>query len=69
MFALVERFDRETLLNQAVALDPGLDLSVLAGMMQTLGRFSDDEIPAPADRVPTIRAYFAQWAAALRATD
>ncbi len=69
VFALTQRFDRETLLSQAVSIDPGFDLGVLAQMIQTLGRFSDDEIPAPADLVPTIRAYFVEWSAALRATD
>ena len=47
---------------QAVAIDPGFDVGVLAEMMRTLARFSDEEIPAPPDLVPAIRAYFAEWA-------
>ncbi len=68
VFALSQRFDREALLEQAVTIDPGFDASVLAEMMRTLTRFSDDEIPASPELVPAIRAYFAEWADCLLGT-
>ena len=62
VFALAQRFDRESLLEQAVTIDRGFDAGVLAEMMRRLARFSDDEIPASPELVPAIRAYFAAWA-------
>lgn len=62
VYALTQRFDRETMLAEATALDPGFDRRVLAQMMGTLGRFADDEIPLPLDTVSDARTYFARWA-------
>ena len=62
VYVLAERFGQEALLNEASAADPGFDEQVLAQMMRTLDRFSDDEIPASAEVVPEIRPFFARWA-------
>lgn len=59
---LALRFGRETLLEQAAAVDSGLDRNVLAEMMRSLARFTDDELPIGADDVDELRAYFAEWA-------
>lgn len=59
---LALRFGRETLLERAVAVDSGLDRDVLAEMMRSLARFTDDELPIGADDVDELRAYFAEWA-------
>jgi hypothetical protein len=52
----------DALLIEARAADPGFDEQVLAQMMTTLDRFTDDEIPASAEVVPEIRLFFARWA-------
>jgi hypothetical protein len=62
---LVERFGQEALLNEASAADPRFNKQVLAQMMRTLDRFSDEEIPASVEVVPEIRLFFARWAAEL----
>jgi Nucleotidyl transferase AbiEii toxin, Type IV TA system len=62
VYILAERFGEDALLIEARAADPGLDEQVLAQMMTTLDRFSDDEIPASAEIVPEIRLFFARWA-------
>jgi hypothetical protein len=65
VYVLAERFGEDALLIEARAADPGFDQQVLAQMMTTLDRFSDDEIPAPAEAVPEIRLSFARWAGEL----
>lgn len=62
VYILAERFGEDALLIEASAADPGFDEQVLAQMMTTLDRFSDDEIPASAEIVPEIRLFFARWA-------
>ena len=39
---------------------------VLAQMMGTLGRFTDDEIPLEQGNIPEARAVFATWSEDLR---
>ena len=62
VYVLAERFGEDALLIEARAADPGFDEQVLAQMMTTLDRFTDDEIPASAEVVPEIRLFFARWA-------
>ena len=38
------------------------DEQVLAQMMTTFDRFTDDEMPASAEVVPEVRLFFARWA-------
>jgi hypothetical protein len=54
---VIDRHD-EVLVDLAVDSPP----QVLAQMMTTLDRFSDDEIPASAEVVPERRLFFARWA-------
>jgi Nucleotidyl transferase AbiEii toxin, Type IV TA system len=65
VFVLAQRFGEDALLTEAGAADPGFDEQVLAQMMWTLDRFSDEEIPASAEVVPQIRLFFARWAGEL----
>jgi len=62
VFVLARRFDRSLLERRAAEVDLGFDRVVLATMMRTLSRFTDSEIPADAEDVPALRAFFAAWA-------
>jgi hypothetical protein len=66
VFVLVQRFGKDVLVVQAASADPGFSEDVLAQMLGTLDRFSDDEIPADPKLVPDIRGFFSAWAAELR---
>lgn len=66
VYVLAQRLGKDTLLEQARTIDTGLDLEVLAQMIDTLSRFDDDELPlAPESRQPA-RTFFAHWARELR---
>lgn len=65
-YVLAQHFGKDSLLEQALSLDAGFDLQVLAQMMGTLGRFADDEIPLAASDVPLAKAFFSAWAEGLR---
>jgi hypothetical protein len=56
------------LLARAAQIDVGFDANVLANMMATLDRFTDDEIPVP-DRssAADLRAFYATWRSELAA--
>lgn len=60
--ALAKRFGEDALLIEASDADPGFDEQVLAQMMTTLDRFSDDDLPTSAEAVPEMRLFFARWA-------
>lgn len=62
VYVLANRFDLELMLARAAEIDHGLDHSVLAAMIRTVSRFSDDEIPIAEDEVASLRAFFAGWA-------
>ncbi len=62
VFLLTQRFGKEAMLRGASALDAGFDPGVLAQMMRTLGRFSDDEIPLPPSDLPPAKEFFRIWA-------
>lgn len=63
VYALAQHFGAEEILAQAAEQDRGFDRPVFAEMLATLGRFTDDEIPAPAHDIPEMRAFFSHWAA------
>jgi hypothetical protein len=65
VYVLGQRFGKDALIERAAVLDPGFDLGVLAQMMRTLSRFTDDEIPLPPDGLTTCRTYFASWSTEL----
>jgi len=67
VFVLAARFNREDLLTWASSVDAGFDREVFVQMVATLARFADDDLPVPDGQAPAVRAFFAQWAADLRA--
>ena len=62
VYQLAQRFGRAELLARAAEIDQGFDPGVLATMMRTLSRFSDDELPVQDIDVVQLRAYFVDWA-------
>lgn len=59
---LVLRFGKNVLLARAAQIDAGFDTKVLADMIATLGRFTDDEIPVPGGlSVSELRVFYAAW--------
>jgi Nucleotidyl transferase AbiEii toxin, Type IV TA system len=62
VYVLAHRFGKDVLLAQAVQIDVGFDANVLADMMATLDRFTDDEIPVPdGSSAADLRAFYATW--------
>jgi Nucleotidyl transferase AbiEii toxin, Type IV TA system len=66
VYVLARRFGKTALLARAARIDAGFDTAVLASMLATLDRFTDDEIPAP-DGMPSgaLRAFYTAWRAEL----
>ena len=61
---LARRFGKDVLLARAAQIDVGFDIGTLAGMISTLDRFADDEIPVPeGSSVAELRAVYAAWRA------
>lgn len=59
---LARRFGKDVLLARAAQIDAGFDVGTLAGMIATLDRFADDEIPVPeGSSVAELRAFYAEW--------
>jgi predicted nucleotidyltransferase component of viral defense system len=62
VYVLAHRFGKDVLLARAAQIDTGFDASVLADMIATFDRFTDDELPVPSDSpVADLRAFFAAW--------
>jgi predicted nucleotidyltransferase component of viral defense system len=67
VYALARRFGREMMLRRAAQIDAGFNRQVLAEMIGTLDRFTDDEIPVPYDSsAAELRDFFTAWRAELR---
>ena len=62
VYVLAQRFSKELLLERAAEDDLGFDHRVLAEMMRTLDRFTDDELPVASSNVDAVRAFFRDWA-------
>lgn len=62
VFVLARRFDLDLMLARANEVEHGLDRSVLASMIRSISRFSDDELPIDPGEVSALRAFFARWA-------
>ncbi len=59
---LAHRFGTDVLLARATQIDAGSGTKVLADMLATLDRFTDDEIPVPdGSSVDDLRAFYATW--------
>jgi predicted nucleotidyltransferase component of viral defense system len=67
-YVLAHRFGKDVLLARATQIDPGFDVNVLADMIATLDRFTDDEIPVPdSSSIAELRAFYATWRSELSA--
>jgi hypothetical protein len=59
---LADRFGKGVLLARAAQIDAGFDSTVLADMIATLERFTDDELPVPdGSSAADLRAFYAAW--------
>jgi len=65
VYMLAQRFRREVLLERAAEVDLGFDHAVLATMMRSLDRFSDDELPVEPGDADAVRSYFRDWTSEL----
>lgn len=66
VYVLAQHFGKETLIKGAARLDAGFDITVLAQMMGSLGRFTDDEVPLSSVDLTLARDFFHTWATDLR---
>ena len=64
--ALANRYGKQPLFELAAATDAGFDTGVIADMLESHARFTDEEIPAP--DVSAVRDFAAGWAVELRQT-
>ncbi len=64
--ALAARYGTQRLLELAAAVDAGFDVGVFAEMLDSLARFTDDEIPTADGDASAVRRFAADWAARLR---
>jgi hypothetical protein len=68
VYVLAHRFGKDALLARAAQIDAGFDAKVLADMIATLDRFTDDEIPVPDDSsAADLRRFYAIWRSELAA--
>jgi hypothetical protein len=59
---LARRFGKDVLLARAAQIDPGFDTGTLAGLIATLERFADDEIPvSEGSSAADLRAFYTEW--------
>lgn len=61
VYVLAARYGTGRLLELAATVDRGFDIAIFATMLDFLDRFSDDEIPAPAADIRSLRTFFAHW--------
>jgi Nucleotidyl transferase AbiEii toxin, Type IV TA system len=67
VYVLAARYGTRRLLELAAAVDAGFDIGVLATMLDSLTRFSDQEIPVPVDTdIGAMREFFRTWSEQLR---
>ena len=69
VFVLAERFGKSVILERAEEIDRGFDRRILAEMLRTIGRFTNDELPVAPSQAATIRSFFGRWADELDAVD
>jgi predicted nucleotidyltransferase component of viral defense system len=68
VYVLARRFGKAVMLARAAQIDAGFDARVLADMIATLDRFTDDEIPVPdGSSAAELRAFYATWRSELTA--
>ena len=68
VYVLAHRFGKDVLLSRAAQIDTGFDANVLADMIASLDRFTDDELPVTGgSSAADLRAFFAAWRSELTA--
>ena len=68
VYVLARRFGKDMLLARATQIDAGFDPQALAGMIATLDRFTDNEIPVPdGSSAAELRAFYVTWQSELTA--
>jgi hypothetical protein len=65
VYDLARRYSRSQLLAWAAADDAGFDAHIFAGMLATIDRLTDEDLPVPLGHAQDLRAYFHDWAAEL----
>jgi predicted nucleotidyltransferase component of viral defense system len=65
VYDLARRYGREQLLGWAATDDAGFDHQIFAGMLTTIDRFDDEDLPVQRRHAASLRAYFHDWAAEL----
>jgi hypothetical protein len=65
VYDLARRYGRDQLLAWATADDAGFDQQVFAGMLASMDRLADEDLPVLPRHVKDLRAYFRDWAAEL----
>jgi Nucleotidyl transferase AbiEii toxin, Type IV TA system len=63
---LARRYGRDRLLRWAAEDDPGFDRLVFAGMLSTIDRVTDADLPVSARQATALRAWMHHWAAELQ---
>lgn len=61
VFVLVDRYGKQAMLEQALAIDAGFDHDVLSQALASLAKYADAELQVPADQVQRLRDFFSQW--------
>ena len=68
VYVLAGRYGTQRLIELATADDAGFEVDVLAVMIDSLARFTDEEVPVPGDAdVAALREFFLTWSRQLRA--
>jgi hypothetical protein len=68
VYVLSQRFGKDTLLARAAQIDAGFDAKVLADMIASLDRFTDDELPVTGgSSAGDLRTFYAAWRSELTA--
>jgi hypothetical protein len=68
VYVLARRFGKDMLLARATQIDAGFNPQALAGMIATLDRFTDNEIPVPdGSSAAELRAFYVTWRSELTA--
>lgn len=67
VYELAQRYGRDRLVDWAAEDDAGFDRQVFAEMLDTIHRFTDDDLPVDSPQASVVRGYMHDWAAGLRA--
>lgn len=68
VYVLSKKFGNQKVFDAATQIEVSLNKQVLANMMNTLQRFSDDELPIDHSEAAALRKHFANWAKELDGT-